>query len=90
MRQYQPILNQVRDHGIAKIRAPIDMQHRIIQAVRKEKTRDLVHSLSNADNRIDTTLRQEIMPIRGIESTTCIITFTLEVTKSTKIDVIDL
>lgn len=41
MRQYQPIWEQIKKHKEATIVAPVELHKRIIQAVRKEKWKDL-------------------------------------------------
>lgn len=41
MRQYQPIWEQIKKHNEATIVSPAHLHKRIIQAVRKEKWRDV-------------------------------------------------
>ena len=40
MRKYQPIWEQVKKHSTASLVAPVEFHRKIIQAVRKERTRD--------------------------------------------------
>ena len=87
MRQYQPIWNQVKKHKVARIVAPISVHRRIIQAVRKEKAKDLANRLDNAENKIRTELKCKIVHINDYEGT---IKFTLDTFKVTKIDMNEL
>lgn len=40
MRKYQPIWNELKKHNEASLVAPPDLHPRIIQAVRKERSKD--------------------------------------------------
>lgn len=45
MRKYQPIWDALKNNSTVSITAPIENHKRIIQAVRKEKTKDSVWQL---------------------------------------------
>lgn len=49
MRQYQPIWEQLKKHGKAKIAAPSHLHYRIIKAVKKEKYMDAAYRLLQSE-----------------------------------------
>ena len=69
MRQYQNLWNTIRDSKRASVTAPAENHFRIIQAVRKERTKDFVWKLETSEQRKKYELK--------IETNGSVIVFTL-------------
>lgn len=61
MRKYQPIWERIKSDGIASIIAPIESHARIIQAVRKEKWRDVGWRLLASERNTRVELQEEVV-----------------------------
>jgi len=75
MRQYQPIWNQIKQTGTATIVAPVAFHRRIIQAVRKEKWRDIGWKLLTSEAGVRYELQDSAEVHDGADSGS--VTFTL-------------
>ena len=60
MRQYERLWREIRKYSTSKIIAPPFLHRRIIQAVRKEKTKDLVWKLYVAEQEKKYELKHKI------------------------------
>ena len=61
MRKYQPIWNQIKEHNEASLSAPTEIHQRIIQAVRKERSRDVGWKYLLWENQQEYMLKVEIV-----------------------------
>lgn len=60
MRKYQPIWEEIKLHHTATLTADVSLHSRIIEAVRKEKKKDLGWKYQMQENRIKYDLLQHI------------------------------